>query len=212
MTIIYILTNEYMPDVIKVGITGNLKERMRTLDTTGTPLPFECFYAVEVADDVVAREIEAQAHEALDNYRIRSKREFFKTTPEKARAMLKIAEKMGGKEVMPGDDVVENTEDKQALDEAKKMRTKFKFSMLDIVPGEILQFKKDKSITCEVVDDSDVKFNGDSKVKFGGDARSLTALADIILKDMGIEWSAAGTFMWCKDGKTLYDLRKENES
>ena len=48
MAIVYILTNESMPDTIKVGITGNLDRRIKELDTTGTPLPFECYYAVEV--------------------------------------------------------------------------------------------------------------------------------------------------------------------
>ena len=46
--IVYILTNESMPDTIKVGITDNLDRRVRELDNTSTPLPFECYYAVEV--------------------------------------------------------------------------------------------------------------------------------------------------------------------
>ena len=48
MAIVYILTNESMPDTIKVGITENLDRRVRELDNTSTPLPFECYYAVEV--------------------------------------------------------------------------------------------------------------------------------------------------------------------
>jgi len=45
--IVYILTNQSMPDTIKIGITDNLERRMRELDKTSTPLPFECYYAVE---------------------------------------------------------------------------------------------------------------------------------------------------------------------
>ena len=48
--IVYILTNQSMPDTIKIGITDNLERRMRELDNTSTPLPFECYYAVEVQD------------------------------------------------------------------------------------------------------------------------------------------------------------------
>ena len=36
-----------MPDIIKVGITEYLDRRIRELDNTSTPLPFESYYAVE---------------------------------------------------------------------------------------------------------------------------------------------------------------------
>ena len=49
--IVYILTNEAMPGLIKIGRTnGEVSERVRQLDTTPIPLPFECFYAAEVTD------------------------------------------------------------------------------------------------------------------------------------------------------------------
>ena len=68
MPIIYILTNQSMPDTIKIGITDNLERRMRELDNTSTPLPFECYYAVEVQD---AKVIEKKIHEGLDDKRVR---------------------------------------------------------------------------------------------------------------------------------------------
>ena len=91
MAIVYILTNESMSDIIKIGITDNLSRRLRELDNTSTPLPFECFYAVEVDD---ARTIESLLHEAFDDKRIRQNREFFNCTPEQAKSALKIAEKL----------------------------------------------------------------------------------------------------------------------
>ena len=50
MPIVYILTNECMPETIKIGVTENLEQRIRQLDNTSVALPFECFYAVEVPD------------------------------------------------------------------------------------------------------------------------------------------------------------------
>ena len=119
MPIVYILTNESMPDTIKIGITDNLERRIKELDNTSTPLPFECYYAVEVEN---ASAIEKKIHTGLDDKRIRHNREFFNATPESAKAILEIAEEMGGKNVTPKEVIAETDQDKQALSEAKKRR------------------------------------------------------------------------------------------
>ena len=201
MPIIYILTNQSMPDTIKIGITDNLERRIKELDNTSLPLPFECYYAVEVED---ASKIEKKIHEGLDDARIRDNREFFNTTPEQAKAILEIAEVMGGKNVTPTEDIVETTQDKQALDNAKKKRKRFNFEMLDIKPGTILHFSKDKSITCEVYNSNQVKFR--DKIT------SLSNSADIVLSEMGYDWgSVHGPGYWLYNNKTLYELRTEKE-
>jgi hypothetical protein len=41
--IVYVLINEAMPGYVKVGKTDNLDRRLRDLDWTNLPLPFECF-------------------------------------------------------------------------------------------------------------------------------------------------------------------------
>ena len=197
MAIVYILTNESMPDTIKVGITENLDRRVRELDNTSTPLPFECYYAVEVEN---ASAIEKKIHEGLDDKRVRQNREFFNATPEQAKAILEIAEVMGGKNVTPKEDIVETPQDKQALDNARKKRSKFNFGMVNIEPGTILEFVKDKTITCEVIDDS--------KIKFRGEVTSLSASANTVLHEMGYDWEQAhGPKFWMHQGKSLRDLR-----
>ena len=199
--IVYILTNQSMPDTIKIGITDNLENRMKQLDNTSTPLPFECYYAVEVED---AKAIEKKIHEGLDDKRIRQSREFFNATPEQAKALLEIAEVMGGKNVTPTEDIVETPQDKQALDNARKKRKRFNFSMVNISAGTILKFVKDNSITCEVVDDS--------KVKFRDKVTSLSDAADIILREMGYDWEGVqGSLWWSHEGKSLKELRIEFE-
>jgi hypothetical protein len=201
MAIVYILTNESMPDTIKVGITENLDRRIRELDNTSTPLPFECYYAVEVEN---ASAIEKKIHEGLDDKRIRQNREFFNATPEQAKAILEIAEVMGGKNVTPKEDIVETPQDKQALDTARKKRKRFNFSMVNISPGTLLEFVKDSSITCEVVDEN--------KVKFRDKVTSLSDAADSILKEMGYDWEGVqGPLWWSYKGKSLRDLRYETE-
>jgi len=201
MPIIYILTNQSMPDTIKIGITDNLERRIKELDNTSLPLPFECYYAVEVED---ASKIEKKIHEGLDDARIRDNREFFNTTPEQAKSILEIAEIMGGKDVTPKGDIVETAQDKQALEKSRKIRKRFNFEMINIQPGTILNFVKDTTITCEVHDDK--------KVKFRDKITSLSDAADIVLREMGYDWSAAqGPIWWSYQGKSLSELRRERE-
>ena len=201
--IVYIFINQSMPDMVKIGITDNVERRVKELSgSTGVPLPFECYYAVKVSED--AKKLEKKIHEGFDKQRVRREREFFYTSPENAKSILELLEIMGGKNVTPKEDIVENQEEKQALDEARKLRKRFNFSILDIKPGEILKFKKDNSIICEVHDETQVKFR--DKIT------SLSNSADIILKEMGYEWlSVQGPRWWVYEGKTLSELRNERE-
>ena len=134
--IVYIFINQAMPEMVKIGITDNVERRIKELSSTsGVPLPFECFYAVKVSED--AKKLEKKIHQGFDKQRVRREREFFYTSPENAKSILELLEIMGGENVTPKEDIVENNEEKQALDEARKLRVKFNFKMLDINPGEI---------------------------------------------------------------------------
>jgi len=198
--IVYILTNESMPDTIKVGITDNLDRRVRELDNTSTPLPFECYYAVEVEN---ASAIEKKIHEGLDDKRVRQNREFFNATPEQAKAILEIAEVMGGKNVTPKEDIVETPQDKQALENARKKRSRIDyFGILGIQKGTTLTFSKDENITCVVSD------NG--KIIFRDKETTLSGSALLITNEMGYDWGQVqGAGYWCYQGKTLRELVTE---
>lgn len=194
MEIVYILTNPAFPDYIKIGRTTNLKQRLLSLDNTALPLPFECYYAVEVND---SNKVEKLLHQSFDKYRVRSNREFFELLPENAKSALQLA---NGKEVTPNHDIVETSEDQRALDNARSKRERFKFSLLNIEPGTILTFAKDEGITCEVVDDRLIRFRDEEM--------SLTASALIIIHEMGYEWSKiSGPAFWQHNGVSLYDMR-----
>ena len=202
MPIVYILTNESMPEIIKIGITDDLKRRLRDLDNTSTPLPFECFYALSVPD---ARSIEKLLHEAFDDKRVRQNREFFNCSPEQAKSALSIAEKMGGTDVTPAEIEFETPQDKQALDSAKKKKGSIDyFGILGIDLGEKLTFIKDHTITCEV------KENG--KVLFRENTMSLSASALTIISEMGYDWqSAHGPGYWCYKGTRLFELYQQSQ-
>ena len=135
---VYILTNQAMPGIIKIGFTENtVEQRMRELDKTATPIPFECYFA-KLLDK--AEFVEKKMHEAFDEFRIRDNREFFRMVPEQAKAALDIAD---------GEDV-ETASDKTALDKERN-RNRFNFAQIGIDVGEELEFKKDRSIKAKVL-------------------------------------------------------------
>src|SRR5215467_14078682 len=140
--IVYILTNEAMPGLAKIGHTvDNLAARIRGLYGSGVPLPFELFYACEVKD---CRFVEKQLHDAFGDHRISKNREFFRIAPERVRAALSIA---AVKEIKLGDEIFETQEEKAEVESAKR-RARFQFSMVGIKPSSELRLEKNDSITC----------------------------------------------------------------
>jgi hypothetical protein len=58
--IVYVLTNEAMEGLVKIGrTTTSVEQRIRELDNTSVPLPFQCFYAGEVKDSAF---VESRLH------------------------------------------------------------------------------------------------------------------------------------------------------
>lgn len=85
---VYIFTNPSMQNCIKVGHAKDLKRRLKNLDTTSIPTPFEPYFAVRTAK---YKELERVIHRELDKLtdtRTRKNREFFNIAPEIAQRLL----------------------------------------------------------------------------------------------------------------------------
>src|SRR5438132_10801448 len=77
---IYVLTNEAMPGIVKIGFTAqdDVEARLTQLSShAGVPLPFECYFAAEVQIGDGLR-IEKTLHQLFGEYRVNPKREFFR--------------------------------------------------------------------------------------------------------------------------------------
>lgn len=192
--IIYVLINEAMPGYVKIGRTTNLEQRIRSLDTTSVPLPFECFYACTVKD---AQFAEQQLHDAFLDHCVRSSREFFEISPERAVSALKLAEI---ENVTPKKDFVETPEDQQALNQARKKRSIFNFAMVDIPVGTELVFSRDENIKARVVDNRSIELNGE-----------IVSLSSSAQKILGYASGVQGTAYWMYEGELLDERRKRME-
>ena len=129
MGIVYILVNSEMPDLVKIGRTLDIEQRMRELSRpSGVPIAFQCFYAREVE---AAEIVENNLHDAFKDARINSKKEFFRIDPERVLSALKLAP---GKNVTPPEEVVDTQEELEALERQTERRSHFRFSKVGINP------------------------------------------------------------------------------
>jgi hypothetical protein len=199
MSIVYILTNEAMPGLIKIGLTNaSVEQRMISLDTTSVPLPFECYYAAHVSDSA---KVERALHVGLGDHRVRNNREFFRMEPYRAKAILEL---LAIADVTPGNSVFAKPDDQEALSRAVALRPAFRFSMVNIPTGSVLNFTKDESITATVIDDK--------RIKFRDKETSLSSAALEIVHEMGYTWKQiAGPQWWLYEGVTLSELRNLTE-
>lgn len=202
--IVYCLTNPAMPGYVKIGITKNLTQRLRQLDNTSTPLPFECIYAVEVDDP---SRIEHLLHDTFADVRTRRTREFFEVSPERVISAMQLT---GGRDVTPRDDTVEDEESQVALDKARTRRARFNFEMVGIHSGSVLEFYDDSEITCTVV--------SNTKILFRDEETTLSrAAGDLLIErkqenhelipDWLTQWAVQGPIYWTFEGESLHQRR-----
>lgn len=196
--VVYVLSNPAMDGYIKIGKTTNLEQRLKSLDNTSTPLPFRCIFAIEVED---MDQVERLAHQTFKRDRVRSNREFFEIDEEQAVAALKMT---GGRNVTPANDLAEDDEALDALDKATQKRSRFKFSMLNIKPGEELEYVRDSSVIAKVIDDTSIEVDGN--------LTSLSQAALELLHREGVQWKTVqGPSYWTFGGVTLTELRRQLE-
>jgi len=195
MQIVYILTNEAMPGLVKVGKTkSDLLGRIKALDGTGVPLPFECYYAARVENCDTAEKL---LHDAFDDQRLRRNREFFEIAPERISSALKLA---ALQDVTPRDEIVEDPDDAAAIKKVKQRRSRFNFHAADIPLGAILSHNKDADETCRVI--------GRQQVEYDGETMSLSQSALRVFNKLGYNWSAvSGPASWIYEGETLDERR-----
>lgn len=198
--IIYVLTNEAMPGLVKIGFTNDsIESRIGQLSAaSGVPLPFECYFAAGVKD---CGKLEKTLHQLFSESRLNPKREFFKVDPEKVVLAISIGE---FKEVTPGAAEVDK-EEQEALEKAKARRSRLKLDALGIKPGDVLTSSRDDSIVAIVVEGG--------KVNFNGEVLSLSAAALKALHSLGYSTPAAsGSEYWKFDGELLDERRRRIEA
>ena len=161
---VYILTNpSFKTDYIKIGMTVNLKERLKQLDNTSTPLPFEVYATLETAR---YKDVEKLMHHIITaisaDKRIRDKREFYELSPKTAAKMLQEVGTLLDDAHFTLCDEAETEKATKTENGKSSRRPPFRFSMVGIKEGDEVIFVDCKpNITVKVADDRHIEYEGE---------------------------------------------------
>lgn len=200
--LIYLLANEAMPGMVKIGkTTRDAEARIRELYTTGVPLPFECLCACRVPM-VHLDALEKAIHAAFSANRVSANREFFRISPDRAIPLFKVLTAMNGRDATI--EVAEAIEsgieeaDREAIIKAKGRRPHLDFFELGLQVGDTLTFVKDPLITASV--------ESARRVRFNGVERSLTSVtAELLHKPYNVQ----PTQYWNVGEDNLFELYEQ---
>ena len=196
--IVYVLSNPAMPGMLKIGSTGraDVQERLRTLYSTGVPVPFQC----EIARMVSAYQaVEGVLHTAFDPSRVNPRREFFEVSLGQVEAVLSLVD---GDDVTPaiadqGEAAVDESSRVAATRLVRRKRPAMNFARMGIAVGE--------QVTCiETGDVADVV--GETRVRFQGEVMSLTRATQLA---HGLAPGSQPSPFWSYEGRPLIQIYHE---
>lgn len=211
---IYILTNSSFPQYVKIGYADNVEKRLKQFNRSECiPYAFRVYAQYEVNSRLSDKKI----HSIIDRlnptlrtietiHGVERKREFYAMTPEDAYDILMaIAEIHGCTDklqlIKPTESQIKEEETAEEVEETyKEKAAPFNFSMVDINPGEELEFCHgscaNNGTKCTVLNDK--------QVEYYGEVYSLSSLAT---KLSNSKWSVAGPRFFKYKGEWLNDIR-----
>lgn len=198
--IVYILVNECMPGLVKIGKTSrkDMAARLRELYTTGVPLPFECRYACRVKLSHMD-ELEKALHQAFAPNRVNLSREFFRVDVDQVLPILKLMTHMneGDATAEVSDEIQQElkADDVAALAKQRARRPPIDYFAMGMKKGDELVFNADPSVRVVVAESK--------KVSYEGVVQSLTAVTKKLLKK---DYDIQPTPYWSFNGDNLANI------
>ena len=198
---VYILKNEAMPNIYKIGVTGRneLDARIDELyvGKTNIPLPFQCVFACRVKN---YKDVEKIIHNAFMDSRVNPNREFFTVEPDRVIPLLKH---------LQIDDVTIDIKDKidkqidnndiESIKNIIKKRPKFNFVEMGIPIGS-------KIIFYDPENPVEVEITAERRVEYNETEYKLTALTSELLN---INYNVRPMHYWKYNGKLLTEYYNE---
>lgn len=207
---VYILTNpSFREDWVKIGKSSRPVDlRSKELDNTAVPLPFEIYATLKTSKYEKVEKLIHKTIDRLTDLRIRQNREFFNVQPQVALDILKdistTIDDAEIDEVFLKKNIAVKAKDDIGHPVPRKMKPRFKFSMVGIKTGEILIF---------IPTGIEVKVADDDKIEYQGRLYKLSPFVGTFLPEEQQNTSGAyqGAKYFSYKGKILTDLREEIE-
>ena len=219
---VYILTNPaFKENWVKIGKSSRpVDVRSKELDNTSTPLPFEIYATIETEK---YSEVEVMMHQSIERFtdlRIRKNREFFNVSPENALEIMKSIAKILDGEVITiyknnepyikitdeGSFMVDQEEIPEYEEEdtkPKERRTRFKFSMIGLSVGDVIEFLPTKELV-EIASDNTVR-------REDGSIWTTSKFCKEFMPKKNNSGAYQGPLFFGIDGKSLAQIRIEQE-
>lgn len=169
---VYIFENEWMPGLVKIGITDNLKARVSNSGNyTYVPCRFKCVCAIKAEGR--AEDIENFIKEQYAEFKI-GYREFYKMSVDRAKSLLKSMAKLCNGELVSQQEIDDANNETNEGDSKHKRQPNKTFGTLGIPVGSELTFYKNDKIVCTTTDMI-------NEVNCEGELSSISGLAVKIL-------------------------------
>ena len=202
---VYILTNDaFKDDWVKIGMTSRKPDvRSAELDNTAVPIPYDVYATLQTS---MYKEAEKFIHRMIDrltDLRIRPNREFFNISPEEAYGIFEDISKLFPDAVLKKwEKIKEDNEDDEETADIKHSKSATQFKLIGVKPGDILEFIRDPTKKCKVIDDK-------NKVEYEGELYTISSLERHLTGYVSLSYR-----LFRKEGsiKSLHDMRTELEA
>ena len=196
MSIVYVLTNSVMPNLVKIGRTDQQDANVRIgqLYTTGVPVPFKLEFAGQVPN---SETVETALHIAFGPYRINPRREFFRIDPEQAIAILKLLHVEDATAEIASQDSPVDEQSLAAAEQQRSRRPTLNFEEMGIPAGSELRSIHSDAIATVI----DAR-----RILFDGEETSLSAATRLAA---GTDYPLNPGRHWTYNGRSLRDIYDE---
>lgn len=207
--VIYILTNPSFKEFVKIGYADDVERRLKELNRSEcVPFAFRVYATYEVDTRLSDKKVHAIIDKlnpglrSIEDFDGQTRvREFYAMSAEDAYSILEaMAEIHNCTDRLKryAQNEIEQRDEQMAKEIQLETRTRaenFTFSEAQIPIGAVLEYKKDASITCKVVDDRRVDYQGE-----------IMYLTGVVKKITGTTSAVAGPRYFKYKGADLWNI------
>lgn len=190
---IYIMTNQCLNNMVKIGYATDVEERRKQLSTTALPYEYDIYAVYETPGHLEDKKLHKLIDKLNPDLRVSKNREFFVMSPEDAYELLEAIAMISGSL-----NKLKKEKTSGAVSEARVKKPAINFQKCNIPVGAELVFVDDPTIKVVVVSERKVQYNDE-----------ITSLSAIASSKKG--YSVAGPLYFTYNGKLVVDIARETQ-